>query len=533
LKKAGIGATLAYEAKFINKKSISLTRYAEKVNSRSDSNEILVKNSIKEKVHDFFDSLKSKTTQLSAKPKALMASVFSLSFISSISTVSAFTGTAATLSTFIPAVGWIVAGVVIGTYGMIKWGSRRSTIDPTGNIEIKSIKDALESFRGILKLDVSSDNNYAVDIAEFFDVKVKSFLKEDISNLNDFLRRMVYGLHKQELRGLDREISSELFKTIVKLAETKKCEFISNPNPLQELLRVARWYYSDTISDGKYLADNDFAKVLGIKESALNKYLSGKVKMIYSENNIFNIKQGISKIISKVGDNNLRENLISFLKRFNEYNIREVHKVEYHKDFFREDYRKAIDTILILQTLGSELDSLRSIDENAFIKFKRKDARGYSRLLHHLFQNDKLSIDPGRLAHSTYYTHSDVERITRSSNGGETLQDMKEEIMEYINNMEENCPNEEWSENWNKFKEKRDFLQEKGVGEFCLRYYYEPVKRYYGEGISPDQLEIEIRNSINWFIRKYKDEIDPIQLPNCIRENLNPISNYINFIGDF
>lgn len=98
-----------------------------------------------------------------------------------------------------------------------------------------------------------------------------------------------------------------------------------------------------------------------------------KLKMIYNKDNINNIKRGISKIISKVGNNDLEKNLRSSLERFNEYNTREVYEAVYHKDFFKEDFRKAIDTILILQTLGSELDTLRSIDENAFIKFEREE----------------------------------------------------------------------------------------------------------------------------------------------------------------
>ncbi len=76
-------------------------------------------------------------------------------------------------------------------------------------------------------------------------------------------------------------------------------------------------------------------------------------------------------------------------------------------------------------------------------------------------------------------------------------------------------------------------LKDEGIGVFFLIYYEQLVNRYYGEGISPEQLEIEIENTINWFVEKYKDEIEPIQFPEYIKGKLNLKSNYINFIGDY
>ena len=151
---------------------------------------------------------------------------------------------------------------------------------------------------------------------------------------------------------------------------------------------------------------------------------------------------------------------------------------------------------LILRDLGIEIQTLEEVPDRTF----RKSLRDFYKFVrHHIFKNDKKSIDINRLVLTLKGLHNSLENL--DSNTALLL------INEMFNWNNKKCPDfykksnpNDWTDLWQEVLDRREFIKKEGVGKFLLTYYDELIIRVFGYKVkNPQTVEKRIKQLYtNW-----------------------------------
>ncbi|KPK32393.1 MAG: hypothetical protein AMS24_04315 [Chlamydiae bacterium SM23_39] len=187
----------------------------------------------------------------------------------------------------------------------------------------------------------------------------------------------------------------------------------------------------------------------------------------------------------------LHDNLKKYIK------IRNLSEVYHDYSIYWDDEvtKKAQITILLLRDSGVEILTLETIPSISFNKYlDLHDSSKYQR--HHIFTNDKDSIDPNRLVLSVLNTHTSLEGLTN------IIIDLITERIKwndfcphfYLNNIN----NAQLL--WKEFLKRRNDITDYGIEYFFRTYYPDVVNRFYNN-VPNDLLEFEIKQVIQDWIK--------------------------------
>ena len=138
---------------------------------------------------------------------------------------------------------------------------------------------------------------------------------------------------------------------------------------------------------------------------------------------------------------------------------------EYHPQWYNPKVVKFHVIILIIRDLGLDILNLKPIKPEALKKIDRIGSFTYQR--HHIFVNDKMSIDANRLALVMRKYHHDLEGKTNL-----ILSLIKSRI-----GLAVECPQYyittfgNWKERWGEYLKRRCFLIENGIENFIIKYF--------------------------------------------------------------
>ncbi|MFW9896190.1 MAG: hypothetical protein ACFFD7_10335 [Candidatus Thorarchaeota archaeon] len=149
---------------------------------------------------------------------------------------------------------------------------------------------------------------------------------------------------------------------------------------------------------------------------------------------------------------------------------------------------------------------------------------------HHLFKNDKKSIDPDRLALTINLLHNTFEAMD-----GNLATSLIDSMLDWSN---DECPDyykkaypSNWKNLWQEVLNRRDFIKAHGVGQFLLIYYPDVVRRVFGHSVTnPNTID----NRIAMILTNWKsDQGSMPKLPNVILSKLGLTQTQItNFLGN-
>jgi len=206
---------------------------------------------------------------------------------------------------------------------------------------------------------------------------------------------------------------------------------------------------------------------------------------------------------------NLFKKLPYLLSQISQEDFKKVHKnlkryikirnlSETYKDYsiyWDDEITKKIQiTILLLRDLGIEILTLEKIPSISFNKkISLHDPRKFQR--HHIFLNDKSSIDPNRLVLAVLTSHTSLEGLTN------LLNDLLKERIKW----NDKCP--EFYQNkiqnahqlWKEYLKRRDDLKNEGIEYFFRNYYPDVVNRFY-KNVPKGDLELKIKQVIHEWI---------------------------------
>ncbi len=161
--------------------------------------------------------------------------------------------------------------------------------------------------------------------------------------------------------------------------------------------------------------------------------------------------------------------------------------------------------------MGIELITLEKITSISFNKnLDLHDSRKFQR--HHIFLNDKDSIDPNRLVLAVLTTHTSLEGLSELINS--LLKDRTSESdscpLYYQNNLKD-------AKNlWNEYLKRRYDMKYKSIEFFFRTYYPDVVNRFYLH-VPKGQLETKIKQIIEEWI---KDGNPVPKLPKYLQNRL-------------
>jgi len=187
----------------------------------------------------------------------------------------------------------------------------------------------------------------------------------------------------------------------------------------------------------------------------------------------------------------LHDNLKKYIK------IRNLSEVYHDYSIYWDDEvtKKAQITILLLRDLGLEILTLETIPSISFNKcLDLHDSSKYQR--HHIFSNDKCSIDPKRLVLSVLNTHTSLEGLTNIIIDLITVRIKWNDFCPqfYLNNIN----NAQLL--WKEFLKRRNDIINNSIEYFFRTYYPDVVNRFYNN-VPNDLLEFEIKQVIQDWIK--------------------------------
>ncbi|MBA7587436.1 hypothetical protein ES708_29465 [subsurface metagenome] len=157
--------------------------------------------------------------------------------------------------------------------------------------------------------------------------------------------------------------------------------------------------------------------------------------------------------------------------------------------------------MLIIRDLGLDLLNLEPIEPVSFKKIHGMDPFTYER--HHIFINDKMSIDINRLAlvmHMNHHLHEGKTNLVL-------------DLIQRRINSTFDCPQyykkniKDWRKKWQKYLKRRNFLIQNGIVNFIDEYFTDDdgnnyiFERFF-TNVPKDDIEQEIRNITLEWIKK-------------------------------
>ena len=219
---------------------------------------------------------------------------------------------------------------------------------------------------------------------------------------------------------------------------------------------------------------------------------------VYSWDGLINMTQYLMDLLP-------RETIVRLLPKIKKYiKIRHLHPIEprtYHRSWYTESTIKFHVVILILRDLGLEILNLEPIKAEAFKKISVMERFTYER--HHIFPNDKLSIDVNRLVLTMHRNHAKLEKNTNLIlNLIQSRLQLTLDCPQYYKKRFTN-----WKKKWQQYLERRLYLIEYGIENFIVRYFTDNngqnyiINRFF-KNIPRGDIDTEIRTMIQHWIDK-------------------------------
>jgi len=173
----------------------------------------------------------------------------------------------------------------------------------------------------------------------------------------------------------------------------------------------------------------------------------------------------------------------------------------YHPSWYTISTVKFHVIMLIIRDLGLDLLNLEPIEPVSFKKTHRMDSHTYER--HHIYINDKMSIDVNRLALVMHENHNNHEGKTN----------LVLDLIQQRINLAIDCPQFykdnliDWRKNWQEYLQRRIFLIQNGIVNFINEYFTDDdgnnylFQRFFTD-IPKDNIEQEIKNLMLEWINK-------------------------------
>lgn len=220
---------------------------------------------------------------------------------------------------------------------------------------------------------------------------------------------------------------------------------------------------------------------------------------VYSWDGIIKITKKLTKLLPQ---NKVYDLVPKFKQYINIRNLHPIHPRIYHRSWNTKSTVKFHIMMLILRDLGLEIVNLEPIEPIAFKKTNVMEIYTYER--HHIFPNDKQSIDVNRLVLTMHKNHAKLER----------KKDLILQLIQSRVNLTRECPHyykkrfSDWQTRWHKYLERRKFLIENGIEKFIKQFFTDDnghnyiIERFFSR--TPiDKIELEISYMIiNWIKKK-------------------------------
>ena len=173
----------------------------------------------------------------------------------------------------------------------------------------------------------------------------------------------------------------------------------------------------------------------------------------------------------------------------------------YHPSWYTISTVKFHVIILIIRDLGLDILNLKPIKTDSFKKTHKMDSFTYER--HHIFINDKMSIDVNRLALVMHKNHNDLEGKS----------DLVLDLIQRRIDLTFECPQyyktnlKSWRERWQVYLKRRGFLVQNGIVNFIRKYFTDDdgnnyiFERFFKD-VPEGNIEREIRSMMQKWIAK-------------------------------
>ena len=179
----------------------------------------------------------------------------------------------------------------------------------------------------------------------------------------------------------------------------------------------------------------------------------------------------------------------------------------YHPSWYTISTVKFHVIMLIIRDLGLDILNLKPIKTESFKKIHKMDSFTYER--HHIFINDKMSIDVNRLALVMHKNHNDHEG----------KMELVLDLIQRRIDLTFECPQyyktnlKSWRERWQVYLKRRCFLVQNGIGNFIKEYFTDDDgNNYIFERFFKDVPEGNIEREIRIMMQKWiaKNRPSPI-----------------------
>lgn len=230
----------------------------------------------------------------------------------------------------------------------------------------------------------------------------------------------------------------------------------------------------------------------------LNRFGEDERGKVYSLKGLLSMLNELSKILPSSSFSRAFEDAWKYIElRDLRFSIPGV----YHPQWYNPKVVRFHIIMLIIRDLGLDLLNLSPIKPIAFKKIHGMDSFTYER--HHIFINDKMSIDVNRLALVMHMNHNEHEGKTNL-----VLDLIRKRI-----DLTFDCPQYykkniiNWREKWQKYLERRTFLIQNGIMNFIDEFFTDDdgnnyiFERFF-VNVPKDDIEQEIRNILLEWINK-------------------------------
>ena len=231
--------------------------------------------------------------------------------------------------------------------------------------------------------------------------------------------------------------------------------------------------------------------LLKIIQKSLNYDSFGRLKKgwRYSYDGLMNMVKELDSILPSEAYKRAFEYVSDYIK------IRNLHPTQpriYHPSWYTVSTLKFHIVMLIIRDLGLDILNLEPIEPIAFKKTKIMESYTFER--HHIYFNDKLSIDLNRLVLVMHTNHYELEGKTNL-------------VLDLIKNRIDltlDCPQyykinvKNWKVGWKEYLERRLYLIENGIENFIIEYFTDKdghnyiINRFFKD-VPKDKIEEEIR----------------------------------------
>ena len=174
--------------------------------------------------------------------------------------------------------------------------------------------------------------------------------------------------------------------------------------------------------------------------------------------------------------------------------------------------------MLIIRDLGLDMLNLKPIKPIAFKKTDIMENHNYER--HHIFPNDKLSIDVNHLVLTMHKNHAKLERKSKlillliQSRIHLTKYCPRYYKMRFLN----------WQSRWDTYLERRTYLLNNNIGKFINHYFTDDdghnfiIERFFNK-TPENEIETEFATMLKHWIKKKRPvpKLNPIILKRLLK----------------